>query len=352
VYYPDPDGTALFEIEAERMYRSLRHVTDALSAGVTALRVCGEACYLDVALRDAFAAGQLQGPRLFVSGPALKVTGGHGAFRRRYAQSLPAPVKDPFPASDPWGSMEVDGAEAFRHGARLNLQMGVNWIKLMITGGVAGGRERMDELQMEPEEIRAAVEAAHAKGAKVCAHLGGPDAVRIAVDAGVDCVEHGYWLDEQAVARMAERGTWLVPTLGVTQNESYMRRMGWPEPAIEKALAAAPVHLRGFQLALAAGVRIANGSDLHPLRETTAIEVEQLVRGGMTAHQAITAATRSAAEMCGAAKDVGTIEAGKLADLIVTRRDPLSDIRALQTVGAVIQNGAVVRNDLAEAAPA
>ena len=248
-----------------------------------------------------------------------------------------------FPATDPWGGMEVDGEDGFRKGARLNIKMGVDWVKLFVTGGVAGGRESMTEPQMSTEEIEAAVEAAHSKGLKVMAHLGGPDAVRMAVNAGVDSVEHGYTLDEDAVALMAAKQVWYVPTLGVTHNEAYMRRMGWASIAIEKALAAAPGHKKAFQMALAAGVRIANGSDLHPLAQTTVAEIEQLVRCGMGEWQAIVAATRNAAEMCGALADLGTIEKGKLADLIVVPNNPLDDVIHLQTVDMVILNGKIVR---------
>lgn len=343
VYYPDPQAVSLFETEAERTLRALRHVMDALQAGVTGLRVAGEASYIDVALRDAFAAGTLTGPRLWVSGPPLKVTGGHGAYRRRAAVYLSAPTDPPFKATDPWGGMEADGADGFRRAARLNIKMGVDWIKLFVTGGVAGGRESMQEMQMAADEIAAAVEVAHAKGLKVLAHLGGPDAVRVAVACGVDSVEHGYTLDEDAVKLMADRGVWYVPTLSVTHNEAYMRQMGWADLAIEKALAAAPAHEEAFRMALAAGVRIANGSDLHPLAKTTISEIEQLVSCGMAEWDAIVAATYNAAQLCGVEAQLGTIEQGKLADLIVAPESPLVNIRALRSVTMVIQNGQIIR---------
>jgi imidazolonepropionase-like amidohydrolase len=344
VYYPDPEGVSLFETEAERTCRTLRNLTDALHAGVTALRVGGEACYIDVALRDAFDRGTLTGPRLWASGPPLKVTGGHGAYRRRSPSYLMSPVQEPFPASDPWGSREVDGADAFQHAARLNAKMGVDWIKLMITGGIAGGSEGMQERQMTAAEVSAAVEVAHAKGLKVMAHLGGPDAVRMAVACGVDSVEHGYTLDPAAASLMADEGVWYVPTLGVTHNEEYMRRMAWSEMAIEKALAAAPAHREAFNMARAAGVRIANGSDLHPLSGSTTAEIAQLVRCGLTEWEAIVAATLSAAELCGAQEELGTIEPGKKADLIVVPGDPLEEIGRLGSVTMVILDGRIVHN--------
>jgi imidazolonepropionase-like amidohydrolase len=342
VYYPDPGAVSLFETESERTLRILGNLTDALKAGVTGLRVGGEACYIDVALRDAFAAGTVTGPRVVACGPPLKVTGGHGAYRRRSAVYLDAPVARPFPATDPWGSMEVDGADGFRYGARLNAKMGVDWIKLMITGGIAGGSEGMQERQMTAEEVEAAVEVAHAKGLKVMAHLGGPDAVRMAVNCGVDSVEHGYTLDEEAAALMADHGVWYVPTLGVTHDEDYMRRMGWSDVAIDKALAAAPAHRQAFDLARAAGVRMALGSDLHPLKQSTVGEIVGWVRCGVAPWEAIVAATRSVAELCGLENEFGTIEPGKKADLIVVPGNPLDDIEQLRSVSTVILGGKIV----------
>jgi imidazolonepropionase-like amidohydrolase len=244
--------------------------------------------------------------------------------------------------------MEVDGSDAFRYAARLNAKMGVDWIKLMITGGVAGGSEGMQELQMTEAEVAAAVEVAHAKGLKVMAHLGGPEAARMAVNSGVDSVEHGYTLDEAAVALMVEKRVWYVPTLSVTHDEDYMRRMGWSHQATEKALNTAEAHRKGFGMALAGGVRIASGSDLHPLAESSVGEIVQLVRCGMSEWQAIVAATLSAAELCGADADLGTIEVGKKADLIVVPQNPLDDIRRLRSVEMVILDGRLVHLDSVE----
>lgn len=345
VYYPDPGGIALFETEAERTIRALRNLTDALESGVTAVRVGGEACYIDVALRDAFARGTLVGPRLWASGPPLKVTGGHGAYRRRSSVYLNAPVKRTFPSTDPWGSIEVDSADSFRYAARLNAKMGVDWIKLMITGGVAGGSESMQELQTTAAEVTAAVEVAHAKGLGVMAHLGGPEAVRMAVKCGVDSVEHGYTLDESAAAVMAENGTWYIPTLSVTHDNDYMRRMGWSDLAAEKARTASRAHRRSFDMARAAGVRIASGSDLHPLAQSSIGEIIQMVKCGMSEWEAIVAATRSAAQLCSAEADFGTIAPGKVADLIVVRKNPLDKIQHLRTVTMVILDGKPVHAD-------
>lgn len=345
VYYPDPEGISLFETEAERTLRALHNLTGALQAGVTALRVGGEASYIDVSLRDAFARGTVVGPRLWACGPPLKVTGGHGAYGRRMPAYLNAPTQSGFSSTDPWGSREVDGSDGFRSAARLNVKMGVDWIKLMITGGVAGGSESMQEPQMSRAEVSAVVEVAHGKGLKVMAHLGGPEAVRMAVLAGVDSVEHGYTLDEETVDLMAEHDVWYIPTLSVTHDEAYMRHMGWSDLATEKARTAAGEHRQAFEMARAAGVRIANGSDLHPLAQSSIGEIVQMVRCGMSEWEAIVAATHSAAQLCGVEADLGTIEPGKKADLIVVRQDPLNDIRNLQSVAMVIVDGNIVHLD-------
>jgi imidazolonepropionase-like amidohydrolase len=158
-------------------------------------------------------------------------------------------------------------------------------------------------------------------------------------------VEHGYTLDEAAVALMAEKGVWYIPTLSVTHDSDYMRRMGWSEQATEKALNAAVTHRQGFEMARAAGVHIASGSDLHPLAQSSVSEIAQLVRCGMSEWEAIVAATRSAAQLCGADADLGTIEAGKKADLIVVPHNPLDDIGHLRSIAMVILDGRLVHQD-------
>jgi imidazolonepropionase-like amidohydrolase len=338
---PDPERYSSFETEAELTLRALRNVRGAFEAGVTGLRVVAEAAFVDVALRetfagitptgmwhDAYAPVSLQGPRMFVAGPGLRVTGGHGAERRVSG------LVD-------W-SIEVDGADEVRKAARYVIKMGVDWVKLMITGGIAGIREGMGESQMTYEEIKAACDTAHNKGLKVCAHIGAASAAKLAVKAGLDCVEHGYLLDQEVVDMMAEGGVFYVPTMTVTEDEGRLRLNRTPDYSIKRALEGAEAHRRSFQMALRAGVKIASGADMNPMWATSVKEIYWMGRCGMSNLQALQAATVMSAELCGVADELGTVEAGKIADLIVVNGNPLDDLANLQNVQLVIKEGQVL----------
>ncbi|MFN8475355.1 MAG: amidohydrolase family protein [Anaerolineae bacterium] len=341
---PDPNRVSYFETPAERTLRAVRNTQSALHVGVTALRAVGESDYIDLALRDAYAnktpAGlwkkgyddkRLYGPRIFGAGEGLSMTGGHGANGRI----------EPVYTSK---RIEVDSPEEVRKAARECIKMGVDWIKLMITGGIAGVRESMYEVQMDYEDIKAACDAAHKKGLKVCAHTGCSEAAIIGVKAGLDCIEHGYELNREATDLMAEKGVYYCPTLSVTMDEAYMRRWEWPEWSLQRALAGAELHQKAFQNALASGVTIVNGADLNPIADTAVPEIEWTVKAGHTPTRALLASTRNAAEMCGVLATLGTVETGKLADLIVVERNPLENISALRDVRLVMKEGEVVVN--------
>jgi imidazolonepropionase-like amidohydrolase len=314
----------------------------ALRVGITALRSAGEAGFIDVALREAYANQQptglwkkgydnkkLYGPRMFCAGRGIRVTGGHGANRR---------VEPMYVDS----ALEADGADAVRKAARYVIKMGVDWVKLMITGGIAGIREGMGESQMTFEEIKAACDAAHNKGLKVGAHTGAAAAAKLAVQAGLDVVEHGYQLDEEVCDMMAERGVYYCPTLSVTHDEPYMHRWEWPEYSLHRALEGAEAHRRALENALKAGVKIVNGADLNPIADTAIPEIEWVVKAGMTTAQALIASTRRPAELCGVEDVVGTVEVGKLADLIAVEENPLENISALRQVKLVMKEGEIV----------
>lgn len=345
---PDPQRILNFQTEAERTLLAVRNTVAALHVGVTALRAASEANFIDVALRETYANRQpaglwqkgygdkrLLGPRLFCAGPAIRVTGGHAANGR--VKSLY--IEDLF---------EADGPEEIRKAARQCIKLGVDWIKLFITGGIAGTRESMYEVQMSYEEIKAACDVAHNKGLKVTAHTGCSEAAKIGLRAGLDCIEHGYELDAEVCELMAEHGVYYCPTLSVTQDEAYMRRWEWPEYSIQRALAGAELHRRSFETALKAGVKIVNGADLNPIAETAIPEIEWVVKAGMSPAQALIASTRRPAEMCGVADSLGTVEVGKLADLIAVEQNPLNNISALREVKLVLKEGTVVVNRLPE----
>ena len=343
---PDPDRVSAFETEAEHTLRAARNTTAAIRVGVTALRAVGESNFIDVALKETYANlhptglwkkgyddKRLVGPRIFCSGPGMRITGGHGSNGRV------GPVyKSP--------ALEVDGPDEIRKATRYCIKMGVDWIKLMITGGIAGIRESMYEVQMSFDEIKAACDSAHNKGLKVCAHTGCSEAAILGVRAGLDCIEHGYELDEEACGIMAENGVYYCPTLSVTQDEAYMHRWDWPEHSLTRALEGAELHRRAFNNAMKAGVMIVNGADLNPIADTAIPEMEWVVKAGMSTSQTLIASTRRAAELCDAAESVGTIEVGMLADMIAVEKNPLEDISALREVQLVVKDGEIVVNQL------
>jgi len=343
---PDPNRVSYFEAEAEHTLRALRNTSAALRVGVTALRAAGEANFIDVALRETYANRQpaglwkkgyddkrLMGPRMFCAGPSLHITGGHGA-RGRVKPMYTMP------------KFEVDGPDEVRKVTRYAIKMGADWIKIQITGGIAGIRESMYEVQMSYEEMKAACDVAHNKGLKVCAHTGCAEAAKVGVRAGLDSIEHGYQLDEEVCEMMAEHGVYYCPTLSVTQDEEYMRRWQWPEHSLRRALEGAELHRRAFEIALKAGVKIVNGADLNPIADTAIPEIEWVVKAGMTPAQALIASTRRPAEMCDVDDSLGTVEVGKLADLIVVGENPLEDISALRQVKLVIKEGEIVADRL------
>ncbi len=329
-----PDIQARDESAAERAIRAGRNCIDALSNGITGMRVVGERDFIDVAWKRAFDSGDYVGPSLYTCGYFITTTAGH------FLNSGCA--------------IEVDGPEGFRKAIREQIKHGVDFIKLNMTGGVMGPDwDKMANTFPLPDEIDTAFELCRRRGFKVVAHAGGTDGIKAAVEAGAHTVEHGYMLDDEAIAMMADRGTYLVPTLCLThlnRGPEYAAseiERDWslahpiPEDYRQRAIEAAPAHAEGFWKALEAGVKIACGSDL-ALPYGGLLEAAMLVRCGMSEWQAIVAATQTAAEVCCAERDYGTVEPGKRADLIVLDKNPLDDIENIRSLKMVVKNGAVV----------
>jgi imidazolonepropionase-like amidohydrolase len=328
---PGAAGDALRdESDAARALRMAANARQTLDIGVTTVRLVGERPYTDLDIRSSIARGETSGPRVFTAGPLLISTGGHG-----------------------WeleGTLEADGADGFRRAARTQLRHGVDLLKISVSGGIAGENEAIADPQMEPDEIRAVTSVAHARGHKVAAHAGPPRVIELAVECGVDTIEHGYFLDRAAISLMVEHGTWLVPTVNVSRATEFYSRIGAPDWMIARALQAGEQHWAALQEAISAGVSIAMGTDMMPQEPfdgttVTVRELEFYVDAGMTPTEALRTATSNAASMLGV-DTIGRIRRGNRADLIAVASDPTVDISALRDVRLVVANGNVVRHQL------
>lgn len=306
-----------------------------LEAGFTTVRNVGADGYSDVALREAINAGEIPGPTMVVSGPALGITGGHcddnllpAEYNHRAAGV----------ADSPWeGRAKV--REVVKYGADV--------IKFCATGGVLSRGDLPQTQQYTLEEMQAIVEESHRLGRKVAAHAHGADGLKAAVRAGVDTIEHGTLIDPEGIALMREHDTVLVPTLWALDSilEEGAQR-GIPEESLQKARALAVERDRNLRAAFAGGVRIAFGTDAGVFpHEQAGREFALLVRLGMTPLEAIRSATLVAADVLGLGNEIGAIEAGKRADIIAVADNPLENIRTLEQVKFVMRGGRVIRND-------
>ncbi len=318
------------ESEAALALRMAQNARDTLQAGVTTVRLVGERKHADFSLKASINKGETEGPRIFTAGMAIIATGGHGHTRA--------------------GTIEADGPDDFRKKVRMQLKAGADLIKICISGGIAGEHEAIRDSQLSKDEIRAVMETAHGSGKKVTAHAGPSGAIRDAIECGLDCVEHGYFLDDQTIELMVQRNVWYVPTIVVSRCEEFFHRIGAPEWMIRKALAAGELHFAALQRAIRAGVEIALGTDMMPAEpyegtSATVRELEFYVEAGMTSREAVRVATRQPAEWLGVADRQGTVEPGKLADLIALDGDPNESISNLRKLRFVMKDGQVVRHD-------
>lgn len=315
--------------DAEQVLRMAGNASQVLRAGVTTARLVGESRWSDMALRRAITSGQVPGPTLFTAGHALCCTGGHGH------------------GAD---AQEADGADGFRRVTREQIRAGADLIKVCISGGIAGEHEQIDTPQLTDEEMHAVISTAHDWGRKVTAHAGPSGAIARAIDLGLDCIEHGYQLDEQVCATMASRSVSYCPTITVSRCEQFLIDSGVPPWMIDRALGAGPRHWQSLQLAIDAGVPILMGTDMPPqvgYDETTATvrEMEFMQDAGMSAHAVMTSATSAAARWLDAGDRLGVLQPGAQADLLVLDADPTTDVSALRNLHAVVQAGRTVRDD-------
>jgi imidazolonepropionase-like amidohydrolase len=306
-----------------------------LEAGITTVRNVAADGYADVALRDAINAGDVPGPRMLVSGPPLSITGGH-------CDNDLLPYEYHATADG-----VADGIEQVQRKVREIIKYGADLIKVCATGGVLSKGDDPNASQYTLEEMKAIVADAHRLGRKVAAHAHGAQGVIWASEAGVDSVEHGHLMNDEAIATLKKNGTYLVPTLYLVDwQREHAVEANLPDFAKKKMELVSRMGKANIKKAIEAGVKIAMGTDaaVYP-HGLNAHELAVYVSLGMTPLQAIRTATVNDADLLGWSDKVGSIDPGKWADMIAVDGDPLQDVTTLQHVKFVMKGGAVVKND-------
>ena len=329
-YSPDPMASALSESQTMTTLKAANSARQTLLAGVTSVRDMGGKDGIDLGIRQAINSGLIPGPRMIVSGQLICMTGGHG-----------------------WQvGLEANGVDEVRKAARGQVKAGVDIVKLMATGGVLTPAVEPGSEQLTEEELRAGVEEAHKAGKKTATHAMGTRGILNALRAGIDSIEHGVYLDEEAVSLMMERDVPLIPTLSALFNiASKGIEAGIPAFAVEKTLKVKPFHLESIRMAREAGVRVAMGTDAGTpfnIHGENLGELKFLVDCGFSPMEAIEAGTRIAAQVLGLEKELGTVEEGKLADLILIEGNPLEDIEILakrELIRLVMKDGKQVSGE-------
>jgi len=323
---------------AREALHGARNAKRTLEAGFTTVRNLGAKDYADIALRDAINDGDVIGPRVVASGPALSITGGHCDDNL-----LP-------PAFHAQGDGVADGVEAVQHKVREVIKYGADVIKVCATGGVLSKGDDPNASQFSLEEMKAIVADAHRLGRKVAAHAHGAEGVRWASEAGVDSIEHGHLMDDAAISTLKKNGTYLVPTLFLTEfMQQNMERSDVPEYSKQKMRWIASTAQQNVKKAFDAGVKVAFGTDaaVYP-HGLNAGEFHVYVKLGMTPLAAIQTATINAADLLGWKDKVGALETGKWADVVAVDGDPTKDVTTLEHVKFVMKAGAVYKNDYAK----
>jgi len=332
----DADPMASFGRDSDFMiaYKSQKNAYRTLLAGITTVRDLGSTSDIGIHLRNAVASGIVTGPRILSSGKCICMTGGHGWTMGR----------------------EADGEAEVKKAVREQLKAGADVIKIMATGGVMTQGVESGAPQYTFEELKAGTEEAHKAGRKVSSHVQGIVGLRNALKAGIESIEHGNMIDEETVAMLLERNAYLVPTLSAPHNIlKNGEGSGIPAYVMEKTRRVAGAHVESAKLAYTRGVTIVMGTDAGTpfnLHGANMKELELLCRIGLTPMESIISATSTAARLLGLDKELGVVEDGKLADLIVIEGNPLDDITILQEqerVLAIMKDGTFYKKLIASA---
>ena len=305
----------------EKAWWGMKNAHDYIDSGVTFVRSLGSEKYYDLEMKKCIEERKVVGPHMFCAGRVITMTGGHG-----------------------WKSgLESDGVDECRKHARELLKHGVDLIKIMATGGVMTPGVEPGSAQLTMEEMKAAIDEAHKADRKTATHAQGTQGIKNALHAGIDSIEHGIFLDDECIDWMVEHGTYLVPTLAAPRCilDAGVEK-GMKDYVLRKANLVVDAHIESFKKAYQRGVKIAMGTDAgtpYNFHNNSAFELELMVANGMKPMDAIVASTRNGADCIGVLKDYGTIEAGKVADIIAIEGDPLQDISCVRKVRTVYKAG-------------
>ncbi len=321
-------------------YRAAGNAEKTLMAGFTTVRNLGDRGGVTLALSDATAAHRLPGPRIIDAGASISTTSGHMDARLGF--------NDDFRETVPHDNV-CNGVESCREAVRLQVGRGVRVIKIATTGGVNSRIGAGVGAQMFEDEARALIETAHLYGLKVAVHAHGADGVNMALRLGADSIEHGTIFDDDTLRLFRQSGAYYVPTLSTVNG--YIERLAadlnaYPPEVLPKIRWRIEITGQSLQRAVPAGVRIAFGTDAGVSKHgRNADEFALMVQNGMTPMSAIHAATVNAADLLGLSAEIGTIEAGKRADIIAVDGDPLTDVTVLTSMDFVMRDGRVYRDD-------
>ena len=314
--------------------RSVINARLTLAAGITTVRDCGAANQIAIEIAKAVDRGLIEGPRVRAAGRVVTMTGGHGHFIGR----------------------EADGPDEVRKAVRSEIKGGANFIKVMATGGVLTPGVDPSQTAFQLDELQAAVEEAHKAGRPAASHAIGNGGIKNALRAGIDSIEHGFYLDDEAINLALKNETFLVPTLiAVDQIVNNGAKGGIPDWVVKKAQGESGHHRESFAMAVKSGMRIAAGTDagtpFNPHGDLP-LELAKMVEFGLPPMLAIVAATSNAARLLRMDDQIGSIEKGKVADLILVPGDPLKDIGAMRRPSFVMKSGRVVRDEVGHAVAA
>lgn len=320
-----------------RFYQALANLESTLAIGITTVRDAGGA---DLGLKQALEDGLIAGPRVQLSISMMSQTGGHGDGL------MPSGVRvQLFPEYPGMPRALCDGVTEVRRTVRELVRAGADVIKCATTGGVMSPRDRPEHNGFSPEELEALVAEARAHGLEVMAHAQGTPGIKNALRAGIRSIDHGIYLDDEAIQLMLDKGAWLVPTLVAAQGVIKAAEAGVaiPDASLRKALEVIEAHKESFRRAVEAGVQVAMGTDSGVTPHGDNLEeLELMAENGMSPDQVLVATTSSAARLMGLDGELGTIDAGKRADLVVVDGDPFDFATLRGRIEAVYQNGRLV----------